>query len=358
MYSESQHLVLSRWPLWPTRDTDSPNLVSPGPSLSPQRLGPPNFSTFSHLASDLEPLASQPFLVIPDILGPKLATLLSSPGVTDVLINGFDQVWLQRSSGPLELGVSPFESEQELGRLAQDLIASGGRHLDQANPFCDVAVGGNIRVHASLASACHPKTLVSIRLHLNRQFGLDALRSGGMFGEPELLLLRQIIARRENFLIAGGAGTGKTTLLRAMLGACQGERVIAVEDVSEIGLESGHFISLQTRQANIEGAGAIGLDKLLREALRMRPDRLAVGEVRGAELLVMLQALNTGHSGGGATIHASGFDSVANRIGSIAWQCGLAANELIAQAKSAIDWLIYVGRENGQHRLLRIGRFT
>jgi pilus assembly protein CpaF len=150
-----------------------------------------------------------------------------------------------------------------------------------------------------LASACHPKTLVSIRLHLNRQFGLDELLAGGMFGQPELLLLRQIVARHENFLIAGGAGAGKTTLLRAMLGACQGERVIAVEDVSEIGLESGHFISMQTRQANIEGAGEIGLDKLLREALRMRPDRLAVGEVRGAELLVMLQALNTGQRGWG-----------------------------------------------------------
>ena len=157
--------------------------------------------------------------------------------------------------------------------------------------------------------------------------------------------------------LVGRNGAGKTTLLRAMLGACQGERVIAVEDVSEIGLESGHFISMQTRQANIEGAGEVGLDKLLREALRMRPDRLAVGEVRGAELLVMLQALNTGHSGGGATIHANSFDSVKNRIGSIAWQCGIAADELIAQAKSAIDWLIFVGRENGRHSVLQIGRF-
>jgi pilus assembly protein CpaF len=295
--------------------------------------------------------------VIPDILGPKLAALVASPGVTDVLINGFDQVWLQRGSGSLELGVSPFESEQELGRLAQDLIATGGRHLDQANPFADVSIGGNIRVHASLASACHPKTLVALRLHLNRHFGLDELLAGGMFGEPELHLLRQIVERRENFLIAGGAGAGKTTLLRAMLNACQGERVIAVEDVSEIGLESGHFISLQTRQANIEGAGEIGLDRLVREVLRMRPDRIAIGEVRGAELLVMLQALNTGHSGGGATIHANSFETVANRIGSIAWQCGLTAAELIDQARSSIDWLIFVGREDGRHRVLQIGRF-
>jgi len=280
------------------------------------------------------------------------------PGVTDVLINGFDQVWVQRSAGSLESAISPFESEHELGRLAQDLIASGGRHLDQANPFADVSVAGNIRVHASLASACHPKTLISIRIHQTRQFGLDELMAGGMFGEPELFLLRQIVARKENFLIAGGAGAGKTTLLRALLSACPGDRVIAVEDVSEIGLQSGHFISLQTRQPNIEGAGEIGMDKLVREALRMRPDRIAVGEVRGVELLVMLQALNTGHSGGGATIHANSFESVTERIGSIAWQCGLKATELIDQARTAIDWLIFVGREGGRHRVLRIGRFT
>ena len=295
--------------------------------------------------------------MIPDILGPKLSALVASPGVTDVLVNGFEQVWLQRSSGPLESGASPFESEHELGRLAQDLIASGGRHLDQANPFADVSIGGNIRVHASLASACHPKTLISVRIHLDRHFGLGELMDGGMFDEPELSLLRQIIERRENFLIAGGAGAGKTTLLRAMLAECKGERVIAVEDVAEIGLDVGHFISLQTRQANIEGAGGIGLEKLLRESLRMRPDRIAVGEVRGPELLVMLQALNTGHSGGGATIHANSFDSVSERIGSIAWQCGLTSAELIAQAKSAIEWLIFVGRDGDRRRVMRIGRF-
>lgn len=358
MYSESQHLVLTCWSLWPTRDTDSPNLVSPGPSLSPQRLGPPNFSTILIRKQFSLACSGEPVLVIPDILGPKLSALVASPGVTDVLVNGFEQVWLQRSAGPLEPSTSPFVSEAELGRLAQDLIASGGRHLDQANPFADVSVGGNIRVHASLASACHPKTLISVRIHLDRHFGLSELMDGGMFGEPELQLLRQIIERRENFLIAGGAGAGKTTLLRAMLSECRAERIIAVEDVSEIGLESGHFISLQTRQANIEGAGEIGLDKLVREALRMRPDRIAVGEVRGAELLVMLQALNTGHRGGGATIHANSFESVTERIGSIGWQCGLAAPELVAQAKSAIEWLIFVGRDGDRRRVLRIGRFN
>ena len=295
--------------------------------------------------------------MIPDILGPKLSALIASPGVTDVLINGFDQVWLQRGSGVLEPGDSPFESEDELGRLAQDLIASGGRHLDQANPFADVSVGGNIRIHACLASACHPKTLVSVRIHLDRHFGLDELMAGDMFGEPEKLLLRQIIARRENFLIAGGAGAGKTTLLRAMLAECRGERVIAIEDVSEIGLDAGHFISLQTRQPNIEGAGEVSLERLVREALRMRPDRLAIGEVRGAELLVMIQALNTGHSGGGATIHANSFESVGGRISAIAWQLGLPETGILEQAKGAIDWLIFVGREGQRRRVIQIGRF-
>jgi pilus assembly protein CpaF len=286
--------------------------------------------------------------VIPDILGPKLAAIVATSGVTDVLVNGPDEVWVQRSAGRLESFPSPFESAAELGRLAQELIASGGRHLDQANPFADVSVGGNIRVHASLASNCHPKTLLSIRIHLDRHFGLEELASNGMFGALELGLLRGILQNRQNFLIAGAAGTGKTTLLRAMLAECASERIIAVEDVAEIGLDSGHFISLQTRQANIEGAGEILLERLVREALRMRPDRLAVGEVRGAELLAMVQALNTGHSGGGATIHANSFEAVRERVAAIGWQSGLPGEEMLAQVKTAIDWVIYVSSAAGK----------
>jgi pilus assembly protein CpaF len=341
-----------------TRDTDSPNLVSPGPSLSPQRLGPPNFSTFRAIKPLFYLPTGEPCLVIPDILGPKLSSLVATPGVTDVLVNGHEQVWVQRGGGPLESFQSPFDSAAELGRLAQDLIASGGRHLDQANPFADVSIGEVIRVHAALASTCHPKTLLSVRIHLNRHFGLDELAAAGMFGELELQIFRGILAKRENFLIAGAAGAGKTTLLRAMLAECRGERVIAVEDVAEIGLQAGHFISLQTRQANNEGAGAISLERLVREALRMRPDRLAVGEIRGAELLAMVQALNTGHSGGGATIHANSFETVSDRVGAIGWQCGLRADEVLSQVRTAIDWLIYVGVDNGVRRVMKIGRFS
>ena len=296
--------------------------------------------------------------MILETLGPKLADLVATAGVTDVLVNGHQQVWLQRGDASLESVASPFESEDELARLAQTLVSSGGRHLDQANPFADVAISGAIRVHASLASACHPKTLLSIRVHLDRHFGLDELFSLGMFGELELQLLKSIVQRRENFLIAGGAGSGKTTLLRAMLAECQGERIIAIEDVAELGLQVGHFISLQTRQSNIEGVGGIGMDQLVREALRMRPDRIAVGEVRGPELLIMLQALNTGHTGGGATIHANTFDKVKDRLVTISYQCGVDPKELLANADSAIDWLIFVSRHGSARKVLQIGKYS
>ncbi len=296
--------------------------------------------------------------MIPEILGTKLASLIASPGVTDVLVNGHEQVWLQRAAGRLEATSSPFESAAELGQLAQNLIASGGRHLDQANPFADVAIGDTVRVHASLASSCHPKTLLSVRVHLNRHFGLDELRATDMYGDPELEILKGMLIRRENFLIAGGAGSGKTTLLRAMLSECAGERVIAVEDVAELGIQTGHFISLQTRQPNIEGAGEVTLERLVREALRMRPDRLAVGEIRGAELLALVQAMNTGHGGGGATIHANSFESVVERVRAIGWQCGLPAEQVLEQVRSAIKWLIFVGIEGGTRKILQMGRFT
>ena len=281
-----------------------------------------------------------------EAVGPKLGGLLAMPGVTDLLVNGWGQVWVQRGGNSLEPVASPFESEAELARLAQELIAKGGRHLDQANPFADVSIGseagGGLRVHAALASGCNPNTHLSIRVHLNRLFGLEQLRDFEMFDALQLNLLRQIILERENFLISGATGSGKTTLLRAMLAECVGERIIALEDVAEIGLQGAHFISLQTRQANNEGKGEIALDRLVREALRMRPDRLVVGEVRGAELIVMLQALNTGHRGAGATIHANSLDDVFPRVNAIGRAVGLDSKEMAEQMQSAFRWLIHV----------------
>jgi pilus assembly protein CpaF len=293
-----------------------------------------------------------------EILGPKLGGLLALPGTTDLLINGFNQIWLQRvgsssagqlSDAPgarLEQIASPFESEAELAELAQEIIASGGRHLDQANPFADVSIGteatGGLRVHAALASGCNPNTHLSIRVHLNRLFRLEQLLELEMFSPQQHQLLREILQAKESFLISGATGSGKTTLLRGLLSECIGERIIALEDVSEISIQNPNFISLQTRQANIEGRGEINLERLVREALRMRPDRLIVGEVRGVELLVMLQALNTGHKGAGATIHANSITDVLPRVNAIARSAGVDAASIAEQMKSAFSWIIHV----------------
>ena len=295
--------------------------------------------------------------MIPAEFDERLAALLALPGLTDLLINGKDQVWVQRGSAPLEAVASPFQNEDDLAELAQSLVASGGRHLDQANPFADVSIGSRFRVHAALASACNKATHISIRVHQQREWGLAELRSIGMFGNQEYALLRHILATRQHFLIAGAAGSGKTTLLRAMLAECRAERIIVLEDVAELGLQSGHLVALQTRQANVEGRGEITLDRLVREALRMRPDRIAVGEVRGSELGVMLQALNTGHTGAGATIHANSFGSVSERLSLIGRQMGLSADEGLAQARAAIHWVIFVDRSNSARHIQRIGRF-
>jgi pilus assembly protein CpaF len=279
-------------------------------------------------------------------LGPKLGGLLAIQGVTDLLINGHRQAFVDRAGAGLEQVASPFESEAELGQLAQQIIALGGRHLDQSNPFADVSIGadsvGGLRVHAALASGCNPNTHLSIRVHLNRLFGLEQLADFGMFDQVQLDELRQVVSRRENFLISGATGSGKTTLLRAMLSECVGERILALEDVAELGLQSSNYISLQTRQSNIEGKGEISLERLVREALRMRPDRLVIGEVRGAELIVMLQALNTGHRGAGATIHANSFADVMPRVKSIGRAVGFDAESMSEQMRSAFTWIIHV----------------
>ena len=275
-----------------------------------------------------------------DILGPKLGQLLANPNITDLLLNGHQDLWVGTGGGRLVRGQSPFESEVELGNLAQNLISAGGRHLDQANPFADVTLAGN-RIHAALASGCSEKTHLSIRVHADKNFSLQQLFESSCISEVQLYKLREIVASGESFLIAGSTGSGKTTLLRAMLAECGNERIIALEDVAELNLSNIHFVSLQTRQPNIEGRGEITLERLVRESLRMNPERLVVGEVRGPELLAMLQALNTGHRGA-TTVHANSIDDVISRLFSMVISVGVTEKNLIAQANSAIDWLIQI----------------
>jgi pilus assembly protein CpaF len=300
-------------------------------------------------------------------LDPTLIRLVSTAGATDLFLNGHRETWLETRDGVAQID-NPFASEAELADFAINVIAETGRHLDQANPFADVTVAADqiegldgvsfsgLRIHAALASACSGKTLVSIRVHGREAFDLADLKKQGMFNDRVEKQLLEIVDRRANFIISGATGAGKTTLLRAMMLEAVDDRILAIEDVAELNLGNEFFLSLQTRQANIEGRGEISLDRLLREALRMRPDRLLVGEVRGLELVTMLQALNTGHSGSATTIHANSHDAVCTRLLGIAAAAGLAPDLIAGQIAEAFEYVIHLSALDGMRKVAQIGR--
>jgi pilus assembly protein CpaF len=280
-----------------------------------------------------------------------LLELIDDPMVTDIcLANGSTQV---DSGSGLKAVTKLALTESELSVLAKDLIELGGRRLDQANPFADVRLPGGLRVHAVLKSACTDSTLVSIRLHSTAPMTLESLLTGGFATVAQAELIQEISSSRQSFLITGATGTGKTTLLRAMLQE-NNERVIAVEDVTE--LSGANIICLQTKPKNIEGQGEITLEDLVRQALRMRPDRICIGEVRGEELVPMLQALNTGHRGA-TTLHANSLEQVPERLISIAAQQQINEATLSRLVASAFDWVIALSAEQGTRKIAGIGKF-
>ena len=280
-----------------------------------------------------------------------LLELIDDPAVTDIcLANGLTQV---DSGSGLKTTEKLALTETELSVLAKDLIELGGRRLDQANPFADVSLPGGLRVHAVLKSACTESTLVSIRLHSSKPLSLEVLLNGGFATAAQSELIQEISCSSQSFLITGATGTGKTTLLRAMLQE-KDERVIAVEDVTE--LSGSNIICLQTKPKNIEGQGVITLEDLVRQALRMRPDRICIGEVRGEELVPMLQALNTGHRGA-TTLHANSLEQVPERLISIAAQQQINEVTLSRLVASAFDWVIALATEQGIRRVSGIGKF-
>jgi pilus assembly protein CpaF len=244
-------------------------------------------------------------------------------------------------------------SEPELASLARELIQLGGRRLDHANPFADVSLPGGLRVHAALKSGCSTQTLISIRLHQVNSISLGQLLVPSFSSIVQQTQIREIAVSGESFLIAGPTGSGKTTLLRAMLSETS-ERIIAVEDITE--LTSKNIICLQSRSRNVEGQGEIGLEQLVRESLRMRPDRLVVGEVRGSELIAMLQALNTGHRGA-TTIHANNLTQVPERLSTIKSDLAVSDLAFSKMVAAAFDWVIALEVKAGKRRVSGIGKF-
>ncbi|GAA1942407.1 hypothetical protein GCM10009717_05980 [Agromyces allii] len=219
-------------------------------------------------------------------------------------------------------------------------------------------LGRGIRVHAVLPPVSTTGTLLSIRIPRAARLRLDALARTGMLSGDHERVLRDAVRSRRNLLVTGAGGTGKTTLLSALLAeAPAAERIVVIEDVAELQIAHPHVVSLEARQPNIEGSGRIGLDALLREALRMRPDRLVVGECRGPELRELLSALNTGHDGGAGTLHANSLDDVVARLEALGSSAGLSPEAVARQASSAFDLVVHLERVDGRRRVAGIGAF-
>jgi len=289
-----------------------------------------------------------------DVVGAgPLEPLLRTPHVTDVLVNGPDRVYLDRGRG-LELTDVVFPGEDAVRRLAQRLAALGGRRLDDATPYVDLRLPDGSRCHAVLAPLARPGTVISLRIPRRRAFSLDDLVGAGLVDAAVADLLDAVVAARLAFLVSGGTGSGKTTLLAALLARVPPEeRIVVVEDASELRPEHPHVVALEGRPPNIEGAGAVEVRTLVRQALRMRPDRLVVGEVRGAEVVDLLAALNTGHEGGCGTLHANSALDVPARIEALALAGGLSRDAAHSQLASAVDVVIHLVRDADGGRRLR-----
>lgn len=290
-----------------------------------------------------------------DVLGAgPLEPLLRLPGVTDVLVNGAEAVFVDRGEG-LERTDVVFADEASVRRLAQRLAAAAGRRLDDASPHVDLRLADGTRFHAVLAPIARPGTVISLRVPRRRAFTLDELTAGGTLTRDGARLLRGVIAARLAFVVSGGTGSGKTTLLSALLALVpEGERIVVVEDSSELRPEHPHVVGLESRTANVEGAGAIPLRTLVRQALRMRPDRLVVGEVRGDEVTDLLAAMNTGHEGGCGTVHANSAADVPARFEALAMAAGMSRGGVHSQLSSAVDVVLHLGRDRARRRLVEV----
>ena len=281
-----------------------------------------------------------------------LLELIDNEQVTDILLSESEHL-IDYGNGLVELtGLQ--SSEAELATIARELIELGGRRLDLANPFADVSLPGGLRVHAVLKSGCSEQTLISIRLHQAKTISLEELFCSLTASPMQQTIIREIAESGESFLISGPTGSGKTTLLRAMLSGTK-ERVIAVEDVTE--LAGNNVVCLQSRSINVEGQGGITLEQLVREALRMRPDRIVVGEVRGLELVAMLQALNTGHRGA-TTIHANNLFQVPERLSTIKADLAISDIAFFKMIASAFEWVIALEAKAGRRAVSGIGKFA
>ena len=312
----------------------------------------------SAIASEVAPLAG-PEVIVDAVdalagLGP-VERLLRDPDVTDVLVNGPAEVWIERL-GVLERTDTAFADDRAVIAAVERVIAPLGLRIDRASPAVDARLPDGSRLHAVIPPASVDGPIVAVRRFSEAVTDLDALVEVGGITVDGADLLRGSVSNRMNLLVAGGTGAGKTTLLNVLSKEIdRSERTVTVEDAAELRL-GGHVVRLEARPPNAEGAGEITLRSLLRHALRLRPDRIVVGEVRGSEALDMIQAMSTGHDGSMSTIHANGPEEALWRLESLAAtaDAGVSVDTLRAQIRSAIDRVVFVTRHRGKRLVTSI----
>lgn len=293
-------------------------------------------------------------------VGP-LAGLMADPAVTDILVNRFDQVYIERF-GRLERTDVRFRDDEHLVRIIQRIAARVGRRVDESSPMVDARLPDGSRVNATLPPATLDGPTLSIRRFGRRRLRRDDLMRAGMFSPAMQLFLEFAVRARKNLLISGGTGAGKSTFLGAVAEAIPtNERIITIEDAAELILDQEHVVRMETRPANIEGSGRITARDLLVNSLRMRPDRIIVGEVRGPEALDMMQAMNTGHDGSLTTVHANSPRDALARLETMVLMAGLdlPSRAIREQMVAALHLLVHVRRyEDGVRRVESIAEIT
>lgn len=283
-----------------------------------------------------------------------IRALIGDSRVTDVLVNGDGSIWVDRGE-LLERVPESLPDAAAVRRLAVRLAALAARRLDDAMPFADGQLPGGVRLHAVLAPIATDGAHISLRVPRRAAMSLDDLEAAAFITSTQSGELLALIAARRSVLISGGTGTGKTTLLAALLAAVPPtERLVVVEDVSEMHLPHPHAVRLQARHRNVEGAGEVTMTDLVRQAMRMRPDRIVVGEVRGPEVIDLFRAFNTGHEGGCATVHANSARDVMARLEALGCLAGLPAEAVRGQALAAIDAVVHLERVDGRRRVREI----
>ena len=304
---------------------------------------------------DRERLTSE---ILDDILGyGPLERLLADDSITEVMCNGPDDVWIERGGKLYETTVR-FTDESHLRRIINKIVSQIGRRIDESSPMVDARLPDGSRVNAVIPPLSLSGPLMTIRKFSRRRLSLEDMINIGSLSESSVEFLTRCVEAQMNMLISGGTGSGKTTLLNALSSAIpNNERIVTIEDAAELQLHQRHVLRLEARPPNIEGEGHIPIRDLVRNSLRMRPDRIVVGEVRGAEALDMLQAMNTGHDGSLSTVHSNSPRDALHRIETMVMMAGydLPLRAIRQHVSSALDLLVHIDRlEDGSRRVVAV----